>query len=231
MMWMLLACQGFPEFVTISGTVFDGQEGESPVAGALIDVFDVAMESVDSVETDADGDFSAQARYGSYYFLSLSAEGFVTTGISGSVGPSDFAIPEGALWLRSSEDHEAFLTEFDGCEGIRDDGVLEGEILMALPAEDGLAKMYVETGWARAILSDGTEIEACYLGEEGEFDSSAEYTGPTGRFAIPGVSGKMILRVGYDLGDATMFEGLYTIFVPENGVTTLYDSLWMPLPQ
>lgn len=232
MIWMFFACQGIPDFVTITGTVFDGEEGEGPVAGATVNVLDVALESVDSVETDGDGEFSAQARMGTYFFLSMSAEGFVPTGIAGSVGPQDFDIPDGALWMRTEEEHGLVLSDFVGCDGLSDDGVIDGEILMALPGDDGsLQKMYVETGWAKAILDDGTEVGACYLGDAGSFDPEAAYTGETGRFVIPNVSGKVILSVGYDLGESTMYEGIFTVFVPENGVASLYDALWMPLPQ
>ena len=92
MIWMLFACQGLPEFVTISGTVFESSAAEEPVAGVSLEVFDVAMESVDSVDADGEGAFSAQARMGSYFFLSMSADGYVPTGVAGSVGPQDFAI-------------------------------------------------------------------------------------------------------------------------------------------
>ena len=232
MIWMLFACQGLPDFVSISGTVFDGDSAETSIAGVSVEVFDVALESVDLVETNGAGEFTAQARMGSYFFLSMDADGFVPTGIAGSVGPQDFDIPDGALWMRTEEEHASILSDFEGCEGLSGSGVIDGEILMALPGEDGsLQKMFVETGWARAFLEDGTELAACYLDADGHFDPEAEYSGATGRFLIPNVSGKVMLSAGYDLGESTMYEGLFTIFVPENGVASLYDALWMPLPQ
>lgn len=232
MIWMLFACQGLPEFVTISGTVFESSAAEEPVAGVSLEVFDVAMESVDSVDADGEGAFSAQARMGSYFFLSMSADGYVPTGVAGSVGPQDFAIPDGALWMRTEEEHEEALVGFEGCEGLDSGGVIDGEVIMALPGEDdSLQKMFVSTGWARAILEDGTEVSACYLDDDGVYDPEAVYTGGTGQFVIPNVSGKIVLAVGYDLGESTMFEGLFTVYVPENGVTSLFDVLWMPLPQ
>jgi len=229
-LFLAMACQGQPDFVTMSGTVFGDDDTTTTVSNATIDVFDIAFEEIDSVQSDAEGVFTAQVRYGSYVFLSLEADGHVPTGFSGVIGTVDYAVPDGVIWMRSDEEQTAVEQAFTGCDGLDVDGMIDGEVLMALPKDGATVKTYVETGWAKVILEDGTEVPACYLDAEGVYDPEAVYTGELGRFLIPSVSGRIQLRVGYDLGETEVFSVDMTVFVPEDGLTTLFDVLWMPLP-
>lgn len=219
-----------PEFLTMSGSVFSDKDSEITISDATMDVYDIAMEQIDSVVTDASGDFDAQVRFGSFVFLDLQAEGHVRTGFSGAIGTQDYIVPDGTLWMRSDEEQAVVDAAFEGCEGLQVDGWVEGEILMALPQDDGVIKSFVETGWARLVDEDGSEREACYLDADGRFDPEAVLTGPTGRFLLPNVSGMQRIRVGYDLGDVEVYSGELTVFIPEGGAAILDDALWMPLP-
>jgi hypothetical protein len=229
-LFLVLACQGEPEFLTMSGTVFGDEEASAPVANATIDVYDIAMEAIDSVQTDAEGNFEAQVRYGSNVLLDLQADGHMRTGFSGMIGISDYAVPDGVLWMRSQEAQAEVDLAFSACENLGVDGMIDGEVIMALPQDGNTVKNYVETGWAKVILEDGSEVQACYLDAEGIYDPDAVYTGEQGRFLIPGVSGKLLLRVGYDLGETEIYSVDLTVFVPEGGLSTFFDVLWMPLP-
>ena len=152
------------------------------------------------------------------------------TGFSGMIGTSDYAVPDGVIWMRSEEEQATIDQAFSGCENLDLDGMIDGEVLMALPQDGSTVKTYVETGWAKVILEDGTEVSACYLDADGAHDPEAVYTGEQGRLLVPGVSGLVQLRVGYDLGDSEVFSVDLTVFVPEDGLATLFDVLWMPLP-
>jgi hypothetical protein len=229
-LFLLGACGGAPEFLTMTGAVFDDSDGTEAISNVAVNVFDVAFEAIDAVVSDDTGAFSVQVRFGSSVFLDLQADGYVRTGFSGAIGISDYEVPDGELWMRSEDEQDAVETAFSGCENLEDDGVIDGEILMALPKEDGTFKAFVETGWAKAVLEDGTEVEPCYLDAEGNYDPDAVYTGEQGRFLIPGVSGKVQLDVGYDLGDTEVFSASMLLYVPEDGLVTLFDVLWMPLP-
>ena len=230
MILLLLACTSRPELVVLSGTIFESGSEDSVVADAQVRVLDFALEEVDAVAADSEGAFAAQARFGSYVFLDLSADGYARTGFTGTVGMTDYAIPDGVLWMRTESELDALKSSFEGCPLLEQGGAVEGEILMALPQDGVMMKTFVETGWARVVSEDGEEVEACYLDEDGLYDPEAVYTGPTGRFLIPNVSGKVQLWVGYDLGETPMYESYSTVFVPDGGVSSLYDSLWMPLP-
>ena len=162
MIWILLACTARPEWVTLSGTVFESESEESVVSQAQVRVLDYALEEVDRVEADADGRFEAQARFGSYVFLDLSAEGYARTGFTGTVGTSDYAIPDGIVWMRRDTEFDELKAAFEGCPLLADGGAIEGEILMALPQDGVMMKTFVETGWAQALSEDGTEVDACY---------------------------------------------------------------------
>ena len=229
--FLILGCvDKSPEFVTMSGSVFSDKDSEITISGATMDVYDIAMEEIDSVVTDESGSFDAQVRFGSFVFLDLQADGHVRTGFSGAIGTQDYLVPDGTLWMRSDEEQAVVDAAFAGCEDMDLDGWVEGEILMALPQDEGVVKSFVETGWAKVLLEDGVEREACYLDAEGLFDPEAVLTGPTGRFLLPNVSGMTRIRVGYDLGDVEIYSGDLTVFVPEGGAVILDDSLWMPLP-
>lgn len=229
-LFLLAGCGGVPEFLTMSGSVFTDNDATTAVSNVQVDVLDVALESVDSVVSDESGAFSAQVRFGSTVFLELQAEGYVRTGFSGVIGTADYQVPDGVLWMRSEAEQEGVDVAFSGCENLDQGGLIDGEILMALPSGDDTLKTYVETGWAKAFLENGEEVAACYLNAEGQFDPDGVYTGEQGRFLIPGLSGKVQLRVGYDLGEMEIFSVDMMVFVPENGVVTLFDVLWMPLP-
>jgi hypothetical protein len=210
--------------------VFTDNDGTTPVSTVQLNVFDVALAPIDSVVSDASGAFAAQVRFGSTVFLDLQAEGYVRTGFSGVIGTADYQVPDGVLWMRSDAEQDGVDAAFSGCENLDSGGLIDGEILMALPQGEDTLKTYVETGWAKAFLENGDEIPACYLNAEGQFDPEGVYTGEQGRFLIPGLSGKVQLRVGYDLGDSEVFSVDMMIYVPENGVVALFDVLWMPLP-
>ncbi len=226
----VVACGGTPAFLTMNGTVFQDSAATEAVANVQLNVLDVALEVVDEVLSDEAGVFSAQVRFGSTVFLDLQAEGYVRTGFSGVIGTADYQVPDGVLWMRSESEQAVVDETFSGCENLDQDGLIDGEILMALPKGDDTLKTYVETGWAKAFLENGEEVAACYLDAEGNFDPDGVYTGEQGRFLIPGVSGKVQLRVGYDLGETEVFSADMMVFVPEDGVVALFDVLWMPLP-
>jgi len=228
----LLACNNIPDVVTVTGEVYDSPADDSQtVAGVEVTFFDGAMEVVDQFVTSDSGAFSAIGRSGSPLYVSMKAEGFMATAISGSLGFEDYDVPDGDLWLRSNEDHSVVVEEFDGCENMSDgDGAVEGEILMAVPGEGGSYKAWVETAWVTAVTADGVEHRACYLDDDGVFDPEATMTGQTGRFAVWGVSGPVMLMVGYSISDQPYWSGNFYIYVPEDGVAPLYDALWLPTP-
>ena len=228
----LLACNDLPDVVTVTGEVYDSHSDDSlTVAGADVIFIDGAMEVVDQFTTDSSGAFSALGRAGSPLYVSMSAEGFMPTGVAGTLGFEDYDVPDGALWLRSIEDHEAIEAEFEGCDTLVDgDGAVEGEVLMAVPGEGGNYKAWVETAWVTAVTADGVEHRACYLNDEGVFDSEATMTGTTGRFAVWGVSGPVMLMVGYSISGEPFWSGSFYLYVPEDGVAPLYDALWLPTP-
>lgn len=229
-LFLLGACGGTPDFLTMNGTVFESSDGTEAIANVTVNVFDVAFETIDSVVSDEAGAFSAQVRFGSSVFIDLEADGFVRTGFSGAIGTADYDVPDGELWMRSVAEQETIEAAFSGCENLDSDGMIDGEIIMALPNDDGSYKAFVETGWAKVILEDGTELEPCYLNAEGSYDPDAVYTGEQGRFLIPGVSGQVQLYVGYDLGDTEVFSQGMVVYVPEDGLVTFFDAFWMPLP-
>jgi hypothetical protein len=234
MWWLwLMACEqnSIPEFVQVSGTVFQDRYDTSEIAeGATLRVLDLALEEIDEVETDEEGSFEAQARAGGPLFVELSAEGFVPTSFSGLAGVEDLSVPDHTLWLRSEEDRAELEGEFDGCEGSDEGGgLIEGEVRMFLSTTDGDYSVVVTTAWAVAGDAEGNVYEACYLGEDGTIDPDADMTGASGRFAIFGASGALTLQVGYSLADEPYYSVNYQIYVPEGGVAPFYPA-WVEPP-
>ncbi|MCB9762879.1 MAG: hypothetical protein H6739_23970 [Alphaproteobacteria bacterium] len=233
---LLMGCQQIPEFVQVSGAVFDDRHSASTVvAGATVRVMDASLEETDVVETGDDGTFSAQARAGQAVFFELSAEGFVPTAFGGTMGIEDAVVPDRVLWMATLDDLGELEGTFAGCPGVGEGGgLIEGEVRAHVPGAelgDGEEWPFAATAWAVAYDSDGVETDACYLdAETGLYDPEATLTGDTGRFAVfGGPTGPVTLAVGTLLDGAPYYETWFSVYVPDGGVAPIYPA-YVPLP-
>ncbi len=228
MMGLLLGCTALPETIAMSGTVWDAPYGEGDiVGGAALDVFDSALEPVDSQTSDSDGHFTVSLPTGVPFYLAVAADAHVVTAFSGTAGISDLVAPDGYPWVAPTSWIDSLKATFAGCPGVEGDGVIVAGEVRAWLSGFAYAEMpLVLTGAARVYAADETEYATCYLDDDGVYSPDATETGATGRFAIFGVSaGEIIVDVRYTDPSGTIPVELFQFLAPEDGVVPLYPAL------
>jgi len=173
----------------MEGTVFTGPEAEAGLAGAELLVYDSEGAQGAQVVADSAGRFSVEVPKGLGVHMAVQADEVVPTTFYGETGFQDaFFVADGELFGVS----DAYLADwegmFAGCPGLGDaGGVLFGEmrVLELTSSTTGVSPL-VTTGFVWIEQGD-TRIDACYLDDLMVYDSSADRTGESGRFAIFGI--------------------------------------------
>ena len=219
-----LGCSGEPDLVSISGQVADSREQDAEaIPEVQVRTFDNVLYEVDSVVADGRGWFEAQVVANAAMYIEVSAPGYATAGFAGTGPAVGTALELGALRTTSDAAMEVIDEQFQDCS--QDGALVEGEVRLSVQGftpDDGQDWPLATSAWARAYDAQGNAYPACYLGESGFYDPEATATGPTGRFAVYGApTGPVTLEVGFDVADQSSSQVFY-IFVPEDGVVSLY---------
>lgn len=223
MIFLLVACTGTTETVTMTAAVWDAPYGEGDVVpGATVVVTDEAQAVWDEVTAGDDGAFTAEVPAGVPFFVEATADGHVATAFSGTAGISDFTAPTGYPWVAPTAWVDALRAEFAACPTAADPGaIVAGEIVA-----DAAQYPVLPTGSARVLGPDDLELTACYLDEEGASLADGTEVGTTGRFAIFGVpAGEILVDVRYDTGTDEDPVQLFRFFAPEDGLVPLYPAI------
>lgn len=225
---LLSACDRLPENVVMTGVVGDTPYGGGGVVGgSTVDIADNALEPFDSQVADDKGAFTVTVPAGMPFFLTLSAEGYVSTAFSGTSGVYDFHAPEGYPWIASEAWLAALREEFVACPSVEAVGaVVAGEVRSNFP---GVAydKLPIErAGNARVVDADDIEYTSCYLDDEGVSLADGTTVGATGRFAVFGIPpGEIVVDVRFTEPDGVVPVQLYRFIAPEHGLVPLFPAL------
>lgn len=223
MILVLLACASLPDTITMTGTVWDAPYGEgSTVAGATVTVTDEALTVIDEQTSGADGVFTALVPAGVPFFVTVSAEEHLPTAFSGTAGISDFTAPAGYPWVAPTAFAGDVRAAFAACPTVAAPGaIVAGEIVA-----DVNGYPPITTASAKLYGPDDTELDACYLDDEGASSADATQTGATGRFAIFGVPpGEIVVDIRYATGSGQDPVELYRFFAPEDGFVPVYPAI------
>lgn len=228
---MLGACWTLPDEVLLTGRVLEEQDGGG-FEGASLQVHDPLGEAWSQGTTGADGDFELVVPASSAFFLTLSADGYVSTSFTGIAGASDVVAEDGTLFLREQADVDALRAEFSACPRVDEPGpIIEGEVrpYFAVDAEPEELPT-IATAWVTVYEQDDTATSACYLDDDGNSLPDGTRTGATGRFAIFGApEGPVSLEVSYDLTSDYALSTWYIVRPPTDGIVPMYPA-WVDVP-
>lgn len=227
-----LGCTQEP--VLIRGVVYDGRGDEAqPVSGVDVTVVSPARGEVYGAgSTDDEGIFEVELSRGNdSVAIEVRAEGFVTTVLHGVAPPSgSIAVPDKALYLLSEAEHAAMQARWAGCPGVEEGGgVVFGDVRL-FGFVDPVSGDNPTTSEAQLGVYEiepsgkvGEVWSACYLDDQGSrYDETAEFTGPSGEFAIFGVGpGFHELRVDWQAAPNQWSLFVYPAWVPEDADAAL----------
>lgn len=223
----LAACE--PRIVALSGVVYSGLEEPVGVGGAAVRVLDFREVLVGEATTDDQGAFRADAPGGSAFHVVMEATGFLPTAVSGVLGLTDWAVPDGGLWLMSEAAWTLELQDFDGCPDLTlGDAAVAGSIMAMVDTGSGVAAHVVTTATVEVVLPDGIVLPTCHLADtldEAVYDPEATVTGLQGRYHLGGIpAGPVQLRVRYAVAEEVVYEGLFDAYAPQAGVGPLFPA-------
>jgi hypothetical protein len=218
---LMLACiPQAPTVTTLRGSVFESADADSFAIGKVgIMVVDPKGQEFDTVVSNADGTFEVTAPLGKRFGVVMSANGYVTTSITG-YGVTDVVVTaDGDLFMRSDDWMEALRGTYEGCPGADDDSAIVEGILrvhLPVPADEVDTLPVVKT--ASMTLTNGDaedDSEAplpCYLDDDGEACHFAFFDAPAG-WATVGST--------YTVEDVEVDGMEHPVWVPEGGIASL----------
>lgn len=222
---LLLACSPLPTTVSMSGVLLDAPEGlGDAVAGATLATFDSTGADYAAATTDAAGAFAVDVPAGVPFFLTVSAEGLVSTAFNGTAGITDFAASSGYPWIARTSFVDDVRGAHDACTTAAEAGaVMAGDARWAmdgvsggnLPPADGV-EVLVES-------DDGSVRAACYLDADGASDPDATLTSTNGGFAVFGVpAGAARVQTWHEDSDGNEYIAEFQFVVPEDGLVPMF---------
>lgn len=227
----LLACQSYPDEVTLSGQVLDDHaEDGAPVGGVTLALRDETESVAVTATAEDDGAFSILAPSATVFWLEVSGEGRVATTFDGYLGYADLTAEPGQIWSADADDLDALIADFSACPTVGEaGGVVAGEVRLYIPGNDTDSLPTVSTATVDLDASDGSDPTVCFLDDEGLSSADATLTGATGRFAAFGLPpGRLTVSVRYTVGSVRSDTWDRDVWVPEDGLVPLYP-LWVEL--
>lgn len=223
----LSGCQP-TRYQPISGVINVGPyEGDGVATEGTVSILDTDLEVISSGPIGPDGSFEVTGIEGENLVARVDGPGFEAAHFSGHVGIGPLEVPEGEIFAWPTLASFEARTAFGACSV--PGAMVPGEIRIFGVTDDQGVSPSLNNAWAFLYGSDGVEIPACYLDDEGVYDPAATRTGASGRFAFFGVpAGRYDLAYGYDLSDEYVVEHGVAIVVPEDGVVPLYPA-WVDL--
>lgn len=184
----------------------------------------------DATITDEVGRFSVVAPRQDLVVLVIEGEGHLPVAFTGESGIADvFDVPIGQLWAFPEEEAEQWRSDFAGCPGVDEPGMVVGEVRLDTGADPRDANLTPIDLFGFAFLErDGEARRApCYLDTEGvRYDPEAEYVGRSGRFAFFGVeSGLWDFSAGRLLSEQASVVRTSLLYVPEAGAVSKHPAL------
>ena len=165
-----------------------------PLAGAQVAIVDPANgRAIDEAITGPDGTFGLDSKGGLGVALEIRADGYATTVFHGNTPiRGEVIIEDRTMYGVTLDELAAERALFAGCEGADQQGaVVFGQVrFFNLVDEQTGESQITQEGRVDVVDRDGegerTELwPGCYLDNEGVvYDSTAEFTGQSGRFAV-----------------------------------------------
>lgn len=228
MLVLLLACETETTSVVFSGEVQDapGNAGK-PVEGAAVVAQNREGAVVGEDETDADGAFAVTVDAGVSFFLTVGAEGYVSTSFSGLAGLSDFTSEAGLPWLATAEWVDEEKARFASCPTAGEAGTfITGQALQFI-ASVADASSWPQLGDVsiEVLGSDGESDAGCYLDDDQVSLADAESTGATGEFAVFGVPpGGVNVKATMQRSNGEVGTDVFEYIAPEAGLIPMFPT-------
>lgn len=225
MFWMILACTQLPETVKLSGLVYDAPYLTGDIlANEPLRTLDLNLTEVGSTTSAEDGSFQIDVPAGEGFFMVLEGDSHPPTAFSGSAGFVDLGAGDGLPWAATTTLVDTIKSDFSACSTYNETGaIVTGEVRLYVSAAAGPWDMPAAP-LARVTItgSDGTQVPACVLDDEGISVASGEMVGATGRFAAFGIpEGPLLVGLAYDDGSGLQ-TALNRGYAPEEGVAAFY---------
>lgn len=225
---LFLACEEAATTINFSGTVQDapGNAGK-PVEGATVISQNREGEVVGEDETDADGAFSVPLDAGVSFFLTVSAEGYVSTSFSGLAGLSDYESEAGLPWLATTEWVDEQKARFAACPTAGDEGTfVTGQALQFIASvADASSWPQLADVTIEVLGSDGGTDAGCYLDDDQVSLAEAEGTGSTGEFAVFGVpAGGINVTATMLRSNGEIGTDVFEYAAPEAGLIPMFPT-------
>lgn len=229
MLWILLSCIPEAGVVVMNGVLHDAPDSQGNlVSGAALEVVGEDLSVVGSAITETDGTFVVDVPAGQPFYLTISGEGYVPTGFSGTAGMGDFYAGDGYPWVVTPEFLASEQSDFANCPTVADSGgAVLGQVRLYVSGSSDFSQLpLISTAIATVYTTEGTAITTCYLDDEGESVPDGSETGPSGRFAAFGVpAGGAIVEISFLDGSGLRPAVLYSFVMAENGVIPLFPAL------
>ncbi len=213
---------------SITGTIEDSSG--SPISDPLIEIRAWDGTLLTEVTGESNGTFTVDLPPFQEFFVIASKEGYPKTSFTGYSGEGQYPVPSGTLWLRSENEVETALRDYEECfstEYFSGFGVIEGLAKLYISGENTDNLPEITTATAHISINEESGIEGCYLpqiSEDGETVSST-VTGDSGRYAIFGIEeGPHELVISVEV-DGSSFDYPYLVYVTEGGITPMIPTL------
>lgn len=212
--------------IKIVGIVQAAPFSRDPARNARVALHDQDFELVSETVTDELGRFELDGRAGEFVHMVTGGDSAerLEVAFPGETGLlEEFVVPSGQLWTFPTSRADEWRNQFAGCPSADGEGAMViGEVRLELgvtAADSPPAPFsFVRLERYEEDEEEASEtIEACYLSEEGAYDSEAQRVGIQGRFAMfnvpPGAWDMVVARD--TAGGTSVVRQL--IFVPEGG--------------
>lgn len=225
---LLWACETETTSVLFSGEVQDapGNAGK-PVEGASVMAQNREGAVVGEDQTDADGAFAVSLDAGVSFFLTVSAEGYVSTSFSGLAGLSDFVSDAGLPWLATTDWVEEQKARFALCSTAGEEGTfVTGQALQFIGAVGDASSWPQLADVSIEVLgSDGGSDPGCYLDDDQASLADGESTGSTGEFAVFGVpAGGVNVKATMQRSNGEVGTDIFEYVAPEAGLIPMFPT-------
>lgn len=213
--------------VAMTGRVLIGPDAEADaVANPTLTVRDGESEIFAEATGDADGAFEIDVPAGSFFTVTSSGEGYVPTSISGQAAAGPFEAGDGNVWAMADQQYAGIFDDFSGCANVDEPGgVIYGQVRLWTGSADDETVYTVNTANATAYGQNNTQIDACYLDNDGGDSGLATSTGATGYFSIFGLpEGASTMVLTYTVFGESVDPYYFPVWVPEDGVAPLLPA-------
>jgi hypothetical protein len=224
---LFAGCNPLPEVVVMTGVVQDAPRSlGAPVEGATVATTAPDLTAFASATTGADGAFAVDVPAGDLFYVTVSAEGHVTTAFSGTAGMDDFDAGDGYPWIADDAYMAEQRADLADCPAVdTSGGVIVGEVVLYVPGADPSSLPYLPDATVQVYDAEGGLHDACYVTADADAAEPAAATGQDGRFAVFGLPpGGAVVRVAWEgpAGNGALID--YAALVPEDGLVPLMPA-------